>query len=55
VEKILISVPLENYEDGIVALARIEVMKAYAIKSSFGIQKEDIAAILGFELPEKEA
>jgi hypothetical protein len=54
VEKILINVPLENYEDGVVAMARIESLKAFTIKSTYSITREDIASILGFELPEKE-
>jgi hypothetical protein len=53
-EKILISIPLENYEDGVVAMARIESLKSFTIKSSYSITREDIASILGFELPEKE-
>jgi hypothetical protein len=54
VEKLLISIPLENYEDGIAALTKIEAMKAFTVKSAYNISREDIAAILGFELPVKE-
>ena len=53
-EKLLISVPLENYEAGVAALARIKAMRSFTIKSAYNISKEDIAAILGFELPIKE-
>lgn len=53
-ENILINVPLENYEDGVIAMARIEALKAFTIKSSYSITREDIACILGFNLPEKE-
>jgi hypothetical protein len=54
VEKTLISIPLENYEAGVAALARIKAMRSFTIKSTYNISKEDIAAILGFELPTKE-
>jgi hypothetical protein len=54
VEKILINVPLEYYVEGVVAMARIDALKAFTIKSSYSITREDIASILGFELPEKE-
>lgn len=54
-EKILINVPLENYEYGVASVARIESLKAFTIKSSYSsITRDDIASILGFELPEKE-
>lgn len=53
-EKTLLSVPLENYEAGVTALARIKAMRSFTIKSTYNISREDIAAILGFELPVKE-
>lgn len=51
--KIMVYVPLENYEDGVAAMARTEALKAFTIKNSYSISREDIASILGFELPEK--
>lgn len=53
-EKLLINVSLENYEAGVAALARIKAMRSFTIKSTYNISREDIAAILGFELPTKE-
>ncbi len=53
-ETIMINIPLKNYEDGIVAKARIEALIAFTVKSNYNISKEDIASILGFELPKKE-
>lgn len=47
-------VPLNDYADGRVALARIETLKAFTIKSDYSVSREEIASILGFELPEKE-
>jgi len=46
---------LRDYERGVMALARIDAMKAFTIKSDYNISREDIASILGFELPEKES
>ena len=53
-ENILINIPLDNYEDGVTAIAKIEALKAFTIKSSYSITRGDIASILGFNLPEKE-
>lgn len=47
-------VPLNDYADGQVALARIETLKSFTIKSDFSVSREEIASILGFELPGKE-
>lgn len=46
-------VPLKEYADGKAAMARLEVLKAFTIKSDYSISREEIASILGFELPEK--
>ncbi|RFZ77348.1 hypothetical protein DS742_19365 [Lacrimispora amygdalina] len=43
----------EKYETGISAMARIDALKAFTIKSQYSIDREDIASILGFELPKK--
>jgi hypothetical protein len=48
-------VSLSDYADGQVALARIETLKAFTIKSDYSITREEIASILGFELPDKES
>ncbi|PJJ30505.1 hypothetical protein [Lacrimispora celerecrescens] len=48
---IMVNVSLARYENGIRAMARIEALKAFAIKSDYNISREDIASILGFELP----
>lgn len=53
-DAIMVSVPLVNFEDGVCAMARIEALKAFTIKSGYSISKEDIASILGFELPEEK-
>jgi hypothetical protein len=48
---IMVNVSLARYENGIRAMARIEALKAFTIKSDYNISREDIASILGFELP----
>ncbi|MDR7812044.1 hypothetical protein [Lacrimispora sp.] len=48
---IMVNVSLARYENGIHAMARIEALKAFTIKSDYNISREDIASILGFELP----
>lgn len=48
--EIMVYVPLNNYEDGVCAMARIESLKAFTLKSDYSISREDIASILGFEL-----
>ena len=50
---IMVNVSLSNYENGVRAMARIEALKAFTIKSDYNVSREDIASILGFELPEK--
>ncbi len=50
---ILVHVPLINFKDGVCAMARIEALKDYTIKSEYSISRENIACILGFKLPEK--
>lgn len=49
---IMVYVPLEEYEQGVVARARIGAMERFTAESKYSIAKEDLAAILGFELPE---
>lgn len=53
-ETTMINVPLENYEDGVSAMTRIEILKTFTIKSDYSVSREDVACILGFELPKKE-
>ena len=48
---IMVNVALTNYENGVRAMARIEALKAFTIKSNYNVSREDIASILGFELP----
>lgn len=43
----------EKYEAGIAAMARLDALKAFTINSKYSISREEIASILGFELPEK--
>ncbi len=50
---IMVSVTLSNYENGVRAMARIEALKAFTIKSDYNVSREDVASILGFELPKK--
>ncbi|GEM_PF-2005167 len=45
----------EKHEAGVAAIARLDVLKNFTIKSEYSISREDIASILGFELPEKES
>jgi len=54
-KNIMTEVFLSDYERGVMALARIDAMKAFTIKSDYNISREDIASILGFELQEKES
>lgn len=53
-ETIMITVPLKDYEDGVSARAKLEVLKAFTLKSSYSVDKEHVASILGFELPRPE-
>lgn len=48
---IMVNVSLSNYENGVRAMARIEALKSFTIKSDYNVSREDIASILGFELP----
>ena len=48
---IMVNVSLANYENGVRAMARIEALKAFTIKSNYNVSREDVASILGFELP----
>ncbi len=41
----------EKHEAGIAAIARLDALKNFTIKSEYSISREDIASILGFELP----
>lgn len=50
---IMVSVPLSSYEDGVRAMARMEALKAFVIKEEYSISRDDIASIVGFELPLK--
>lgn len=43
----------EKYDLGIAALARLDALKEFTLKSEYSIDRKDIAAILGFELPEE--
>lgn len=43
----------EKYEAGVAAVARLDALKNFTIKSEYSISREDIASILGFELPAK--
>ena len=49
----LVTITCDSYEKGIAAVSRIEVMKRVVTGSKYGITREDIAAILGFDLPEE--
>lgn len=51
--EIMVYVPLNSYEDGVCAMARVEALKSFTIKNEYSISREDIASILGFELPVK--
>jgi len=51
---IMVYVPLNEYGKGQAAMARLDALKAFTVKSDYSISQEDIASILGFELPEKK-
>lgn len=53
-EKIMIYVPLDSYEAGAAAMARLDVLKNFTIKSNYSVSREEIASILGFDLPAKK-
>jgi hypothetical protein len=50
-DEIMVCVPLNNFENGVCAMARIESLKAFTLNSDYSISRADIASILGFELP----
>ncbi len=44
-------VPLNEYVEGKVAVARLEALKDFTIKCNYSILREEVASFLGFELP----
>lgn len=48
-----VTISLERYERLIATEARCNVLENHTIRSEYSIQREDIANILGFELPKK--
>ncbi len=52
---IMVYVPLNDYGKGQAAMARLDALKAFTVKNDYSISREDIASILGFELPVKKA
>lgn len=47
-------VPLHEYSNGQAALARIAALKDLTIRTDFIVSKEEIAAVLDFDLPEEQ-
>lgn len=47
-------VPLHEYSDGQAALARIAALRDLTIRTDFIVSKEEIAAVLDFDLPEEQ-
>lgn len=52
-KEIMVSVPLEQYRKGIMALARIEAFAAYINCEKYSIDREMSALMLDFLLQEK--
>jgi len=53
-EKVMVSVPMEEFREGISAMTRVEALKAIVIGSEYSVSRKIIADILGFKLPEKD-
>ena len=53
-DEIMVYVPLSRYENYVRIAERVEVLKAYTIGEKYSISRDQIAAVLGFELPSKE-
>lgn len=51
---IMISMPLRMYEDYISARTRIEILTTMTIRNEFRIDRETVADVLGFGLPDRE-
>jgi hypothetical protein len=49
-----VEISIEKYNYFVALEARVEAMKDFTVKSEYRPEKEEIASILGFWLPEKE-
>lgn len=47
---IMVSVPLDQYQNGIAAMARIEAFSAYLSHEKYTIDRDMAALMLGFQL-----
>lgn len=52
-EEKMICVPLDEYTDMAVMLGRVKALEEYVKVQNYTISREDIAALLGFELPKE--
>lgn len=48
-----VAIDLERYEQLIAIETRCNILTERTLRSEYSIQREDVANILGFELPEK--
>ena len=52
-EEKMICVPLDEYTDMAVMFGRVKALEEYVKVQNYTISREDIAALLGFELPKE--
>lgn len=55
VNEYFISVPFNSFVAGIEAASRVEVLRQLTLINKYSVPKEEIAAIFGFDIPDKEA
>lgn len=46
----MVKIPVSEYKKFLKAQTRLEFLKDYTLRSNYSVSKEDIAAIIGFEL-----
>lgn len=49
--ELMVTIPLNRYTELVENETRLEVLTRVTVKERYSVNKEDIATILGFELP----
>lgn len=49
-----VSIPIDRYEELITLETRVQMTKEHVIKTQYSLFKDDIAWLLGFELPKEK-
>ena len=50
----MVKIPVSEYKKFLKVQTRLEFLKDYTVRSNYSVSKEDIAAIIGFELDTEE-